>query len=156
MYLILAVVGGIQVKSAHTLENLDQLAQAGGAGLQPVAAVSGQRFLVVVSQLTIPIEYHKGAGHAAAPLAGLLLRFEVAEDGQGVAGLQMIEIQGVKIRASLVVALALHTVRPILRAQIAGIGNLHLVGVVATACLLPVSTGSQEKRAHRNHKGPYN
>ena len=68
----------------------------------------------------------------------------------------MIEVQGAEIGAVLVIALPLDAVRAVRLAEVAGIGNFHLIGIVAVVFRLSVAAGSQEKRAHRDHKGPYN
>src|SRR5699024_7351353 len=99
---VLAVQRRGVCKAADSVQNIQKLHQ-GGAGIplqlgavQGVAQ-GGQRLLVPVPQLVVPVEHHEHAGHAAAPLAGLLDGLEIGEDGEGVVGLHVVEVRVSKV-----------------------------------------------------------
>ena len=140
VHVLAGVDGGVAAEAAHAVEHGDLLAQAGGAGLIALGPQLGEGLLVVIAPQAVPLQHHQRAGHAAAPLAGLLDGLEMGQDGEGVGGLHVVEVQ------------ALHAVRAVLFAEVAAVVKLHFIGVV-TALL---RQRGEEERGHTKHKQPYN
>lgn len=81
----------------------------------------------------------------------------MSEDGQGIAGLHVVEVQPAEVGAVPVIPVPLHAVSPVGLAQIAGIADLHFVCVVAVIGVFPRAGAAAEQRgAYAEHKGKYN
>ena len=125
----------LYIKTAYAVEDVHSLVQRGpGIALQLRAvqgvAQLGQGLLVPVAQLVVPLQHHQGRGDAAGPLAGLLLGLEVVEDRQGIRGLHVVNIRVGEVRRIRMVSLPLHRVRAVLRGQVRGIGDFHLIAEI--------------------------
>ena len=144
------VNGGVAVKAAHALEDIQHLGKAGRRRHRAALAQLRKALFGVAAAQAVPFERHQGAGNAAAPFAGLLDGLEVGEDGQRIGGSHVVEVELAEVRAVRVVAQALDAVRAVLGAQVAAVIKLHLVGVIAAF----FGDGGQAE-GHAEHKQPY-
>ena len=149
-----AVQGGINIKAAHALEHLHHLRHGGCARGQAVAAELCQGFFIVVAPHSVPFQHHQCAADTAAPFAGLLLGLEMGENGQAVGAFHVVKVRCLEIGAVGMIALPLHAVGTVFRAQVAGVGNLHFIR--GGICLGSHTSACQQGKANSKYKSKYN